>query len=615
LTAESLQAASLEGRNLFSEIQQCQWPVVLLSAERLASTEIDKILRDETFRENLVLLGIDEAHVLVPWGKDFRQAYRQIPLLRKRLPPHTAIVTVTATLSAGRDFTSLCNELGFKHGRYHCIRLSSERPNVQMIVRELTHTLGGYQFPDILWAFKHGVKTVVYCRTLDLCFRVALYGWRQSPAVVALDNVRLWTSITSPSYNDRTLELFKTREETTTIVASIAFGMGMNVQNISDVINLGLPSTLCNLVQQNGRAGRDLTTGARAWTFVESTILDAVRASDIRSTTTTTPTPRQHKRLEGLDPDLVKILSCHIQDRCLIAGVNLCLSNPGPASNLRCLAADRPYPCSSCIRFEGNATPTTTTITTTTIPPATAPPKDHMLTVPLPPALTKSYRANALQWLNHFAITRWAYKTDVTARHLPHDVLWSGTSIEFILDHFHLLRSRRSLATILPTWKYLESDGDSLFILLEDLNCRFDHNIQLVKKNRAQKAALTRAKNKEARTKNMEPEQPSIPRLVIRVPARPTLTPTSIPTTFCNTVSGSPSSPRAALVPSSAPNAPPSFIWEPPSPRLAYQDILAKRRLHNVGSGENDENRDPKRRRVSYGFDLWYINLPTLSII
>ncbi|KAF8810191.1 hypothetical protein BYT27DRAFT_7092691 [Phlegmacium glaucopus] len=250
LNAETLQAANTQGRNLFSEIQECQWSVVLLSAERLVSSEIDKVLRNENFRDNLVLLGIDEAHLLVPWGKDFRQAYRQIPLLHKRLPSHTAIVLVTATLSTGRDFRSLCNEFNFKAGRYHCIRLSSERPNVRMIIRGLTHNLSGYQFPDIAWAFKRGVKAVIYCRTLDLCFRVALYGWRQYPPGVArLDNVRLWTSITSPSYNARTRELFAKQEQTTTIVASIAFGMGMNVRNITDVVNLGLPSTLCTLVQ------------------------------------------------------------------------------------------------------------------------------------------------------------------------------------------------------------------------------------------------------------------------------------------------------------------------------------------------------------------------------
>ncbi|KAF9476742.1 hypothetical protein BDN70DRAFT_923098, partial [Pholiota conissans] len=74
LTAEHLRSASLEGRDLVKEVLQCRWPVVLLSAERLLSPDVDKILRDENFRRNLVLLGIDEAHVLDPWGKDFRQA-------------------------------------------------------------------------------------------------------------------------------------------------------------------------------------------------------------------------------------------------------------------------------------------------------------------------------------------------------------------------------------------------------------------------------------------------------------------------------------------------------------------------------------------------------------
>ncbi|KAF8803456.1 hypothetical protein BYT27DRAFT_7109808 [Phlegmacium glaucopus] len=116
LNAEILQEANSQGQNLFSEIQECQWSVVLLSAEHLVSSEIDKVLQNEIFRENLVLLGIDEAHLLVPWGKDFRQAYCQIPLLRKCLPSHTAIVLVTATLSTGHDFRSLCNKFDFKAG-------------------------------------------------------------------------------------------------------------------------------------------------------------------------------------------------------------------------------------------------------------------------------------------------------------------------------------------------------------------------------------------------------------------------------------------------------------------------------------------------------------------
>jgi len=66
LTAETLEAASKESRNLLKEISECQWDIILLSAERLISTDVDAILRNEKFRENLILLGIDEAHVLVP---------------------------------------------------------------------------------------------------------------------------------------------------------------------------------------------------------------------------------------------------------------------------------------------------------------------------------------------------------------------------------------------------------------------------------------------------------------------------------------------------------------------------------------------------------------------
>ena len=200
---------------MLKEISECQWDIVLLSAERLVSPDVDAILRNEKFRENLVLLGIDEAHVLVPWGKDFRKAYHQIFLLRRRLPDHVALIAVSATISPGPEFNSLCERLELKASKYHTIRESSERPNVQMIFKQLTHGLGGYQFPDIAWVFRRGIKAVVYCYSLDLVFRVGYYGWNLYPeGSRRLDNVRLWTSITSAAYDNRTLDLFKSEEDT-----------------------------------------------------------------------------------------------------------------------------------------------------------------------------------------------------------------------------------------------------------------------------------------------------------------------------------------------------------------------------------------------------------------
>jgi len=65
LNAETLQLAAKNDCNVIDEIGRCLWEI-FLSAERLASSEIDKLIRDNHFRCNLILLGIDEVHLLVP---------------------------------------------------------------------------------------------------------------------------------------------------------------------------------------------------------------------------------------------------------------------------------------------------------------------------------------------------------------------------------------------------------------------------------------------------------------------------------------------------------------------------------------------------------------------
>ena len=93
-----------------------------------------------------MLLGIDEAHVLVPWGHEFHIAYHQIGSLHKWLPQHVARVAVTATLAPGKDFTALLEALQLGGRGYHCVRLSSERQNVCTVVSELSRGLNGYVF-------------------------------------------------------------------------------------------------------------------------------------------------------------------------------------------------------------------------------------------------------------------------------------------------------------------------------------------------------------------------------------------------------------------------------------------------------------------------------------
>jgi hypothetical protein len=112
---------------------------------------------------------------------------------------------------------------------------------------------------------------------LELGFHVAVYGWSLfEPGAKILEHIRLWNSLTSATYNNKTLELFHNNPNTSAIIASIAFGMGMNLQNIFHSINLGIPDSCDALIQQNGWAGRDLATNACGWTYIELAIIAAI---------------------------------------------------------------------------------------------------------------------------------------------------------------------------------------------------------------------------------------------------------------------------------------------------------------------------------------------------
>ncbi|KAM6503972.1 hypothetical protein JOM56_000915 [Amanita muscaria] len=117
-------------------------------------------------------------------------------------------------------------------------------------------------------------------------------------------------------------------------------------------------------------------------------------------------------------------------------------------------------------------------------------------TVPLPPPLTKACREHATQKLLEFADERWALKEGPQFCIIPDTAFWPVLVLNCVLDQFHLLRSRESLDTHLSDWDFLSSDSDSLFLLLEQLNKRYDGRILKSKELKAWKAAATRARNK-----------------------------------------------------------------------------------------------------------------------
>ncbi|KAF9230789.1 P-loop containing nucleoside triphosphate hydrolase protein, partial [Melanogaster broomeanus] len=181
INSKMITTALDENRDLLDEVRRCEWNISLWSPEKLASQGADAVLRDETFRKNVVLYGVDEAHVVNAWGKSFRMAYRQTGLVHRRLPNHVPLVALSATIVPGTEQNAICESLGLRRGHFHFTRLSCERPNIHIVVHELMHSLVGDRFPDIAWVLDDGKKVVVYCKTIELVFRVVLYLWSQCP--------------------------------------------------------------------------------------------------------------------------------------------------------------------------------------------------------------------------------------------------------------------------------------------------------------------------------------------------------------------------------------------------------------------------------------------------
>ena len=136
-------------QDIYKEICRCQWSVVIVLPERLVTKSFKDIVSDQVFRKILCLYAVDEAHVIIPWGKSFHQAYGDIGTVCTCIPPDTPVLAMTATL--WQDLIKpLLWLLSFHSDELrNIIQQSCKKPNLQLVFQTLTHGLGGNQFSDI----------------------------------------------------------------------------------------------------------------------------------------------------------------------------------------------------------------------------------------------------------------------------------------------------------------------------------------------------------------------------------------------------------------------------------------------------------------------------------
>lgn len=215
-------------------------------------------------RGRLARIVIDEAHCVSQWGHDFRPDYKQLGEVRKQFPgvPVMAL-TATATDNVKLD---VIHNLGMRGCEEY--KQSFNRPNLSYEVRpkKKGHS---EDIAELIKTTYPGKCGIIYCLSRKKCETFATYLKKEHHIEAAHYHAAM-----EPA-DKRKVQAEWQQGKTHVIVATIAFGMGIDKPNVRFVIHQSLPKSLEGYYQETGRAGRDgLKSGCYLyWTWSDTTIL------------------------------------------------------------------------------------------------------------------------------------------------------------------------------------------------------------------------------------------------------------------------------------------------------------------------------------------------------